>query len=111
MKFPSPIPFIGSLIPYFLVGGGYTFDLHYSHIFMDEDRNVFVNSVSGNGPILGFSLGSEMELIENLLYLDLGLNYLYNYNIEARFNWENTLEEEFDEIELDFYFGFTYNLF
>lgn len=111
MKFPSPIPFIGCLIHYILIGGGYTFDLDYRHIFMDENRTVYVNRVQGDGPILGFSLGSEMELIKNLLYLDAGINYLYNYNIEARLNYEYELEEEFEEIELDFYIGFTYNLF
>ncbi len=111
MKLPSPVPLIGCFKPYFLFGGGYTFDLDYNHIFMDDNGNVYVNRLQGEGPIIGFSLGSEMELMENLLYIDLGLNYLYNFGISGEINYENVIEEEFNEIELDFYMGFTYNLF
>lgn len=111
MKFPSPVPLIGSFKPYFLIGGGYTFDLDYNHIFMDDNGNLYVNRIRGDGPVLGFSLGSEIELMENLLYIDLGINYLHNFGINVEINYDYALEEEISEIELDFYMGFTYNLF
>lgn len=113
MKFPSPIPLVSSLKPYFIIGGG-IFEINYEHMYLDSNRNLINYDVYTDGiaPVIGFSLGSEVELIKSLLYLDLGLNYLYTFGIKPQRGDETTTDEDaISEIELDYYAGFIFNLF
>ncbi len=114
MKFPSAIPFIVSYIPYALIGGGYTV-INYRHMFLDENRILFDNEIDGYGFVFGLSLGSEIEIMKELLYIDFGFNYLFS-RIRQEFNTDNRegnveLEESINHWELDYYIGFVVNLF
>lgn len=114
MKFPSAIPFIVSYIPYCLIGGGYT-KIDYRHMFLDENRILFDNEINGDGFVFGLCLGSEVEIMKELLYMDFGFNYLFS-KIKQEFDTDSKegnveLEESINYWELDYYIGFVVNLF
>ena len=121
MKFPFFFNFINSWNPYLLIGGGYT-SMDYEHTFLSDTGYVFNTQVEGRGPLFGGSLGVEFEFMKNLLFIDLGMNYFYNFNISQEME-DNSFDNDNDddqnrievgdpikEIEMNFYFGFSFNL-
>lgn len=118
-RIPSSLPFITSFIPYGMGGGGYL-TVNYQHMFLNNSRMLINSRIEGKGFNAGVSLGCEFEIMENLLSFDICGHWLYgrikknmvndDYNNED----EREIELEDDvvkEWEMNFYFGFIYNLF
>ena len=107
MKFPSALSFFESFKPYFLIGGGAVMDLTYYNV-VQVGNNIYTNEIEGRGTILGLTLGTELELMKNLFDIDVGMNFLYNFDISQQVNYQEMSGEAY-EVELDFYLGLCFN--
>ncbi|MDD5065494.1 MAG: hypothetical protein PHF84_00470 [bacterium] len=111
-RFPLSLPLVESIMPYLMIGGGPVF-INYTHIFMDEKRMTYFTELNGDGGHADLNFGVELELIRNLLYLDLGGYYTYNFSIRINTDDNSDDDEVKDqkEYEISYMAGFIFTLF
>ncbi len=116
-KYKSFIPLTEWLLPYISIGGC-KIEAEYHHSTANLDGYIDNAEIRGSGWGIGIDLGTDIELIENFLFLNIGMKYNCNFmgNIYRIIWLEENKEiqikmEEQNEHYILFYTGFHYFLF